>query len=293
MAKNLFRISTVFLFLTAFLTNGSGQALVCKPAALAALKPVPKLQYECNEDLTESEDAVLTEENRRRALDLYVQTLEKLTAAGWWRTNVEDLNVCDFRKKAGALTKTERREFKDGTYYPGFLGNNRYRVVIADDPCYQTGFGGSNFFILNRTGAKVVASEVIDGFYTRSDYAPEINYATDGNEPIIEIATTSGGLNPTMTSYFFTIDKKTKRAIPKKLFKDFDGKLTNRITSQMLLGEPQEYGLPRKSEALKVIKNGRLAPNFDVFDDTGETFGEDNHQKFIKLTYRWKGKFYE
>ena len=276
-----------------FLTTGSGQAPVCRPAALKALKPIPKLEYSCNESLTDSDEAVLTDAPRRQAIDLYTKTLETLTSADWWTVNVADLNVCDFRKKAGALTRDQQQEYKDGTYYPSVLGNNQYRVVIADDPCYQTGFGGSNFFILNRVGASVVASEVIDGFYTRSDYAPEVNYAMNGSEPIIEIATTSGGLNPTMTSYFFTIDRKTSRAVPKKLFKDFEGKLTNEITSQMLLGEPQEYGLPRRAEALKIIKNGRLAASFDVFDDTGETFGSDDHQKFSKQTYRWNGKFYE
>lgn len=293
MTKNLFQISTIFLFTISFLTNCLGQALVCKPAALAAIKPIPKLQYKCREDLIDSDDDVLTEQNRRKALDLYTKTLEKLTAAEWWKTGVEDMNVCDFRRKAGALTKKQKDEYEGGYYYPSVLGNNRYRVVIAKDPCYQTGFGGSNFFILNRTGARVVASEVIDGFYTRSDYAPQINYAMNGTEPVIEIATNSGGLNPTVTSYFFTIDRKTNRAVPKMLFKDFNGKLTNEITSQMLLGEPEEYELPPRSEALKIIVNNRLANSFDVFDDTGETFGEDNHQKFVKLTYRWNGKFYQ
>lgn len=294
MTKNLLQISTVFLFTTALLTNASGQTLACKPAALAALKPIPKLEYECDDDLTESEDAVLTAAKRRRAIDLYEKTLEKLTAAGWWQTDVEDLNVCDFRKKAGALTKKQKQRYEDGSFYPSVLGNKRYRVLIVKDPCYQTGFGGSNFFILNRTArGRIVASEIIDGFYTRSDYAPEVNYAVNGTEPIIEIATTSGGLYPTMTSYFFTIDKKSSRAVPKKMFKDFEGVMTNEITSQMLLGEPEEYGLPRRAEALKVIVSGRLSKSFDVFKDTGETFGEDDHQKFSKLTLRWNGKFYE
>jgi len=61
----------------------------------------------------------------------------------------------------------------------------------------------------------------------------------------------------------------------------------------MILGEPEEYGLPPKSEALEIIKNNRLADSFYVFEDTGETFGEDNHQKFHRVIFKWNGKFYE
>jgi hypothetical protein len=292
MTKNLFKFSPVFLVCLAFSVQSFGQTLVCKKSALTARKPVPKLSYKCSENLTESDDEVLTQPNRRKAINLYVKTLEKMTYADWWKTGVEDLNVCDFRKKAGTLSKKEKEEYEGGNYYFTLLGNNRFRVIIAKDPCYQTGFSGSNMFLLNRVGGKVMASEVIDGFYTRTDYPPVVNFAMNGTEQIIEIATFSGGLYPTMTSYFFTIDKKTNRAIPKNLFKD-NGKMTNQIYSDMILGEPEEYGLPPKSEALGIIKNNRLAKNFYVFEDTGEKFGEDNHQKFHRVIFKWNGKFYE
>ena len=291
MTEKLIQITTIFLLLV--LTNVAvlSQQLVCRTQALAALKPIPKLKYSCNEELTESEDEVLTQANRLKAIELYTKSLEKFVDADWWKTSVEDLNLCDFRKKAGALSKEETRRYKGGEYYSHLGGNNQFRVIVAADPCYQQGFNGSNIFLLNRAGGKVFASEIIDGFYTRADFPLGFDYALNGNETIIEIATTSGGLYPTETFYYFTIDKKTRRAVPKKLFKN-NGKLTNQISSDMILGEPEEYGLPRRSEALQIIKNKRLAKSFYVFDDTLEEFEGQNH-KFVRVLLKWNGKFYE
>ena len=291
MTENLFNIS-IFLLLFIFLSAaGFGQTLVCKQAALRALKPIPKLAYKCNANLTDSDDEVLTQPNRRKAIDLYTKTLEKLTFADWWKTDVEDLNVCDFRKKAGALTKQQKWDYENGNYYFQLGGNNRYRMIIAKDPCYQTGFGGANVFLLNRVGNRVFASEIIDGFYTRSDFPLGFDYAVEGNETIIEIATTSGGLYPTETYYYFTIDKRTNRAVPKLLFKD-NGKMTNQIYSDMILGEPEEYGLPPKSVSLEIIKNHRLTKSFYVFEDTLETIESGNH-KMVRTIFKWNGKYFE
>jgi hypothetical protein len=293
MPGKLFCLSIVFFWCVFAAFPVLSQQPVCKPAALAARRPIPPLTYKCAGNLDDSDDEVLTRKNRRKAIELYLKTLEKLTAADWWKTPVEDLNVCDFRRKAGTLSNKEKEEYDGGNYFFNLLGNNRLRVVIAKDPCYQTAFGGSNMFLLNRVGGRVFASQIIDGFYTRSDYSPRIDYAANGAEQIIEIATTSGGLYPTETSYFFAVDKKTNRGAPKNIFKDENGNLTNQITSKMLLGEPEEYGLPPKAEALKIILSGRLAKSFDVFEDNGETFGEDKHQKFTRRTLRWNGRFYE
>ena len=292
MTRKLFQTVAVFLlFVLTTAVPTLSQRLVCKTSALAALKSIPKLKYKCSEDLTESDDAVLTEPNRLKALDLYAQSLEKFVDAGWWKTSVEDLNLCDFRKKAGVLSREETQQYKGGEYYFQLRGNNQFRVIVAPDPCYQQGFSGSNIFLLNRAGGKVFAAEIIDGFYTRADFPLGFDYAFNGKEIIIEIATTSGGFYPTETFYYFTIDQKTKRAVPKKLFKD-NGKLTNRIYSDMILGEPEEYGLPRGSESLQIIRNKRLARSFYVFEDTLEDFEGQNH-KFVRILLKWNGKFYE
>ena len=291
MIKKPFEIVSVFLLFLSFAGLVSGQNPVCRTSALAALKPLPTLAYQCNANLTDSDDEVLTEPNRRRAISLYIKSLEKFVDADWWQTSVEDLNVCDFRKKAGALTKAQKTQYEGGEYYFRLGGNNRYRFIIAPDPCYQTGFSGSNVFLLNRAGNRVFVSEIIDGFYTRAEFQLGFDYAVRGTETIIEIATTSGGLHPTETYYYFTIDPKTKRAVPKNLFKD-DDRTTNRIYSAMILGEPEEYGLPPKSESLKIINNHKLAGSFYVFENTFEKL-DDDHQKFIRRIFKWNGKFYE
>ena len=166
------------------------------------------------------------------------------------------------------------------------------RVISATDPCYQTGFGGSDIFLIYRPGSKVFAAEIIDGFSSRHDNPIDVDFATLGSEKLIEIATSTGGLYPMLFNYYFTIDKRTDRAVPKKIFKDEKGKFTHIISSMMLLGDPEEYGLPPKTEPLVIIKNGRLARSFVTLDDSGER-KDDDRAAFTKTTLRWNGKYYK
>lgn len=292
MPVKLFQISIILLASLLASAHAFGQTQVCKMPALAALKPIPKLRYKCNAGLSDSDTEVLTGANRRRALNIYTKTLEKLISEVWWQTDVEDLRVCDFRQKAGALSADEQVKFRD-EYFANLFGSRQFRAVVVRDPCYQTGFNGLNVFLLNRVGRRVFAAEIMDGFFSRADFPIRFDSGLNGTEPIIEIATTSGGLNPTETNYYFTIDKKTNRAVPKNMFRDKDGKWTNQITSMMLMGEAEDYGLPPEAESLKVIKNGRLAKTFDVFLYTGERLGDGDYEKFDRRTLRWNGKFYE
>jgi hypothetical protein len=291
MSEKLCRTATAFLLFALSFFPALSQQFVCKTQALRALRPIPELKYECSEDSPDWEEKILMQPNRLEAIKLYTKSLEKFNYADWWNSSVEDLNLCYFRRKAGRLSKEEKRDYEGGDYYFTLGGNNQYRIIIARDPCYQTGYGGANIFLLNRVGSRVFASEIIDGFYTRADFPLGFDYAVNGNETIIEIATTSGGLYPTETYYYFTIDKRTNRAVPKLLFKD-NGKMTNQIYSEMILGEPEEYGLPPKSVALKIIKNHRLMKSFYVFEDALEILEGGNH-KLVKVLFKWNGKFYE
>src|SRR6185369_635080 len=119
----------------------------------------------------------------------------------WWKTPVEDLDLCDFRKKAGIFSKKEKDQYEGGEYFFSLLGNNQFRVIVAKDPCFSTGYNGSDIFLLNRAGNKVFASEMIDGFFTRADGPLGVDYAKNGNEQIIEIGTTTGGLYPMLINY--------------------------------------------------------------------------------------------
>lgn len=282
----------IFLLLISLTLPVFSQQLACKKEAFSALRPIPKLKYQCNENLPDYENEILRQKNRLSALNHYVKSLGKFTFADWWRVSVDDLNVCDFRRKVGVLSKEQKRQFENGEYLIDLFGNAQIRVVRVSDPCFQPGFGGSNIFLLNRKNDNVFVTEIIDGFFSRADMI-FVDFAKNGAEQIIEIATSSGGLNPTETYYYFTINPKTNRALPKNLFLSDNKKLTNQITSQMLLEDAEDYGLPPTSESLQIISKGRLAKKFDIFIDTYQTFGEEKHKKFTKLTLHWNGKFYQ
>jgi hypothetical protein len=290
MFKKLLLLTTVLLSL--LLSPALSQQYVCKTRAFAALKPFPKLQYKCrDEENGDYDEKILKYPERVAAIRRYAQRLEKFTDAAWWQTDVKDLNFCDFRKKPGIFRAAERKDFEE-SYFPDLRGNNTFRMISVADPCYQSGYNGSNLFLLYRKNGKVFVSEIFDGYFSRADFGPAIDFAILNNEQIIEIATMSGGLYPTITNYYFTIDKKTNKTVPKNLFKG-DGKMTNEVTSWLPLGGPEEYGLPPKSEPLVIIKNGRLTKSFNIFNDLGETTGDDNHALFKIQKLRWNGKFYE
>ena len=73
---------------------------VCRQAALAALKPLPELSYECRESVDDSDENILKWPERVEAIQEYANQLESFTDAAWWQTDVDDLNACDFRGKA-------------------------------------------------------------------------------------------------------------------------------------------------------------------------------------------------
>jgi hypothetical protein len=272
-----------------------GQAdkpLFCKQDVFAELKPIPKFEYQCDSDLTDdSSDEILKMPARINAIHAYIKKLERLNDSHWWAASVDDLNLCYFRGKAGALDDKESEKVRIGDWRLELFGNRRFRLILAPDPCYQTGFFGSNAFLLYREAGIVHATEVLDGYYSRADNGLGIGFATSNSQEIIEINTGSGGSGlPDLTNYYFVFDPRSKRAVPKKLFK-VGRKLTNQVTSAML----REYQ-PRRHE-LRVIQSHRLARSFDVYDyvdtvDNGRGRIEDSGWKLSRVVYRWNGRFY-
>jgi len=272
-----------------------GQAdkpLFCKQQVLAELKPIPKFEYQCDPDRTDdSSEEILKMPARIDAIRAYIKKLERLSDSDWWAAGVDDLNLCYFRGKAGALDDLEREKFRDGDWQLELFGNHRFRLVLAPDPCYLTGFNGANAFLLYREAGIVHATEVIDGYSSRADLGLGMDFATLNSQEIIEINTGTGGLGvPTYTNYYFVIDPRSKRAVPKKLFK-VGRKLTNQMTSATL----REYQ-PRRRE-LQVTQSHRLARSFDVYDyvdtvDHGRGRIEDSGWKLSRVVYRWNGRFY-
>jgi len=133
--------------------------------------------------------------------------------AAWWTADPVDLSVCDFTQKPVALTSEQRRDFLQGEYLFWLFGNDRIRLMLIPDPCYQTEYGGSNAFLLYRAGGKVVVSQVLDGYFSRADNSVGLDFARLNAEQIVEVSTGSGGLNPSLTDYYFAIDPRTNQVI--------------------------------------------------------------------------------
>src|SRR6185503_20597396 len=229
-------------------------ALVCKQTALAALKPRPELSYPCDGLPNEWDEKNLKLPERVAAIKSLTSQLSLFSNPAWWATDAVDLSVCDFTQKPGPLTPEQRRNFLQGEYLFWLFGNDRIRLMLIPDPCYQTEYGGSNAFLLHRSGGKVVVSQVLDGYFSRADNSVGLAFARLNAEQIVEVSTGSGGLNPSLTNYYFAIDPRTNQAVPKNLFRDEHGP-TNQISSAMLL---EASG----AEPLKVVRGNTLAPSF-------------------------------
>lgn len=258
-------------------TDSFGQRrspFVCKQTSLDALKPMPELTYECGALPNDWDEKILEFPARREAIKNLMLQLAAITDAAWWTTKVADLNVCDFKQESGPLTAEQRRGFADGEYAFRLFGNDRVRLVLIPDPCYQTQYGGSNAFLLYRNGGKVFVTQVLDGYFSRADNSVGLAFAKLKSEEIIEISTGTGGLNPSLTNYYFTIDPQTNHAVPKKLFHEAGGS-TNKISSPLLLSA---------AEPLKIVRGNTLAPNFFIYRDNGS--------KLSRKLLRWNGNVY-
>src|SRR5262245_9917602 len=205
--------------------------LVCKQPVLAALKARPELSYECGEQANDWDEKILKLPARVSAIKGLMSELSSFSDDAWWNADIVDLGVCDFKQEARALTADERREFVNGDYLFWLWGNERIRLMLIPDPCYQTGYGGSNAFLLYRNRGKVFVTQVLDGYFSRADNSVNLALAKLKGEEIIEVSTGTGGLNPSLTNYYFVIDPRTNKAVPKNLFSGERGRPTNQISS--------------------------------------------------------------
>ena len=255
--------------------------LVCKNATLAALKPKPKLDYQCDDNLSDYDEKILELPARVAAIKSLVSDLSSFNEPAWWAADVVDLGVCEFTGKAGTLTRDQRRSFIGDEYLFWLFGNDRIRLMLVPDPCYQTEYGGANGFLLYRNGGRVFVTQVLDGFFSRADNPINLAIAKD----IIEVSTWSGGLNPSFTNYYFVIDPKTNHAVPKNLFKGDHGP-TNEISSAMLFNETGG------SAPLKIVRGQTLAPSFTIYIDDANGKIDDNGRTLSRKILRWNGRVY-
>ena len=263
------------------------QPLVCKKSVLAALKPAPEFTYPCDEQLQPWDEKILQLPARVEALRALASELESFTDAAWWTADTVDLSVCDYAKKAGALTAEQRHDFTSSEYLFWLFGNDRIRLVLVSDPCYQTEYGGANAFLLYRGGDRVYATLALNGYFSRADNSVSLAFAKLRGQEVIEISTGSGGLNPSLTNYYFTIDSHSNYPVQMKLFRGEHGP-TNEISSAMLFGPGP--GVP---EPLQIVRGQSLAPNFTVYLDDPKGKIDDNGRTFTRKVLRWNGKSYQ
>src|ERR1044072_3071391 len=62
----------------------------CTVAALRAMKPLPVLDYPCED----RDDDSLKSPERKQGLREQMQLLERFTSPEWWAADSEELNVC-------------------------------------------------------------------------------------------------------------------------------------------------------------------------------------------------------
>jgi len=271
----------------AFAQRRSKPVLVCKRPALAALKPIPELSYPCDEQLKNYDEKTLKLPTRLNAIKNLMSQLSSFSDPAWWATDIVDLGVCDYTEKPGPLTADQRKSFLQGDYLFWLFGNDHIRLALIPDPCYQTEYGGSNAFVLYRNRNRVIVTQVLDGYFSRADNSVNIAFAKLNAQEIVEVSTGSGGLTPSLTNYYFVIDKGTNQAVPKNLFEGDRGP-TNQISSAMLLSDSRPA-----SEPLKVIQGQSLARSFIVFVDDANGKIDDNGRTLSRKVLRWNGKIYQ
>jgi len=262
----------------------------CSQAAFAAFKPLPRVEYDCPEGTNDYDDKILKLPGRIAALNDVVRTLQSFTDRAWWRTDVDSLNACEVHAAAGALTDEEKEKWRQGDYQFSLLGNHEMRVVLLSDPCYQTGFSGANAFLVLRKNGAVYVAQVLNGNYSRVDNSVGMDSIRWNGRQIVEIST-ANSFPPSLVSYYFEIDSRTNKALPKKLFRD-GNKFTNEVYSDMLMADPKDLGLPQSAAELRVFVGKRLAPSFSAYEENEHGRIDANGRKLRRIVYRWNGRFY-
>jgi hypothetical protein len=262
------------------------QHLVCKQTALAALKPKPELSYPCNDQLSDYDEKTLKLPARLAAIKTLTSQLSSFSDPAWWATDIVDLGVCDYTQKPGGLTPDQRRGFTGDDYLFWLFGKDHIRLALIPDPCYQTEYGGSNAFVLYRNASRVIVTQVLDGYFSRADNSVNLAFAKLNAQEIVEVSTGSGGLTPSLTNYYFVIDPKTNKAVPKNFFKADRGP-TNQISSAMLFNAPRAAARP-----LNVIQGRSLALSFVIYVDDPNGKIDDNGRTLSRKVLRWNGSVY-
>jgi hypothetical protein len=259
----------------------------CTQATFAALKPFPKLEYECPEDIADYSDEMLKLPARLAAIRKMERSLQAFDNPAWWSADVDSLNSCEIHGGTGRLTDEEKKKVEDGDFDLELFGNHQMRLVLLRDPCVATQYGGSNAFLLVRKEGKVFVTQVLNGYGSRVANSVGVDFANLNGQTLVEVST-ANSFPPALDYFYFVVEANTNKAVPRKLFK-IDNKMSSEIYSDMLMGDPQDFGLPKNATELNIIHNGRLMPTFSAYE-------QDQHGKvdgrLARIIYRWNGQFY-
>src|SRR5690348_9274068 len=99
-----FALALLPLLATSIFTQKEKSVPACSQSAFAAYKRFPKLEYECDENQTDSDDKVLKLPQRLAAIRGVMKQLEGFTDEAWWRAGIDQLNACNVHQSAGAFT---------------------------------------------------------------------------------------------------------------------------------------------------------------------------------------------
>jgi len=262
----------------------------CTQRTFAALREFPKLEYECPEGVNDFDESILKLPQRTSALRQLMSELEGFDSTEWWQVDTDELIACRVHGSVGQLTDDEKDRWRQGDYNLDVKGNNQMRLIMLADPCYQTGYSGSNAFLLYRKAGKVYVSQVLNGYYSRVDNSAGLDFATLNGEQIIEIST-ANSMPPSMVYYYFAIDPRTHKAAPRNIFKE-GKKLTNQIYSDMLMEDPKYFGLPANATELNIVVKGRLAPSFSAYEESDTGRLKFQGKRLHRIVYHWNGRFY-
>src|SRR6185369_2442822 len=100
-------LTIVALWSVSALAQRSNRALTCKKATLAALQPKPELSYECDAQIQDWDEKILTLPTRVTAIKTLESELSSYTDAAWWTADPVDLGVCEFTGKVGTLPRDQ------------------------------------------------------------------------------------------------------------------------------------------------------------------------------------------
>ena len=258
----------------------------CTDAASKAPKPIPEFNYECSEG--SNEDNLKTVE-RHDALKAYLKEIEKTFAdPAWWATPVDDLNACSTIKEVRAMTDDERNGFLRGDNSIGIYGDQSTRLITVTDPCIKYSYITLNAYVLQHVGNRVYATQVLDAFFSRADNSVAMEMADNHGERLLFIESrTVDGMMPPMpyTTYsVFSIDPRTHRAVPKKIFKK-GHKLINRFRVDDYMPEEEDVKPMRNYRSPEIIHNDKLSPRFYIYK-------LGNHHLY-RSAYIWNGRYYQ